>query len=659
MGPSIKKWLSLLGNQREACILLDNGKKSKSFPLRCGRPQGDNISPNTFNFANQILIFKIELDPRIDSIPRLVPVQPINQVPNFFSQESNRETEKNESLADDNTTITMLNYNSLNTVKNILTNFADISGLSCNFDKSCIMPTLPPEDEDERLVNSFGFQMVDSFKLLGVTISRDLDTANETFSKVKIKITNLIRFWERFKLSFPGRITIAKTFLVSQLNYVGCFLPVPAQVLEDIQMLIDGFVKKNCLISRERMHRRPEVGGAGMFELRNFLQAQKCCWLTRAINCPIDNWQFDLIAAVPLNQLELLRPVDIDPNNNPLLYSLAVSYRHFYGEFTKVNGNYREAYIFDNPAFRWGPDFTATFTKDTLGAQFYRTHYNRIRTLTYQACFINENFKSQAQFHLEGLPLSFAAWMQLRTCILHARDLLKKPDPVLDAKCIPIRDFLRRGNGSKKFRTILDMNLNSNISLRETRTVQTYFNLIEVPVPCDTTLRTLISNWNTHNFNNSLREFLFKLRNNQLSLNNRINAFDPNIDPRCTFCRIADNMTRIRESFRHVFFSCPFTTNILNDTLAFFFELVLTQEEFVDFYWSGTLADNDNLQNFFIFFWDMVRFVVYRYKTFRRNPNPTMTGRDIIFQLSTNIPNKMKVYIQREVVLARMAQRLE
>jgi hypothetical protein len=242
MGPNIKKWLSLLGNQREACILLDNGKKSKSFPLRCGRPQGDNISPNTFNFANQILIFKIELDPRIDSIPRLVPVQPINQVPNFFLQESNRETEKNESLADDNTTITMLNYNSLNTVKNILTNFADISGLCCNFDKSCIMPTLPPEDEDERLVNSFGFQMVDSFKLLGVTISRDLNTANETFSKVKLKITNLIRFWERFKLSFPGRITIAKTFLVSQLNYVGCFLPVPAQVLEDIQILIDGFV---------------------------------------------------------------------------------------------------------------------------------------------------------------------------------------------------------------------------------------------------------------------------------------------------------------------------------------------------------------------------------------------------------------------------------
>jgi hypothetical protein len=92
---------------------------------------------------------------------------------------------------------------------------------------------------------------------------------------------------------------------------------VPAQVLEDIQILIDGFVKKNCLISRERMHRTPEFGGAGMFDLRNFLQAQKCCWLTRAINCPIDNWQFDLVATVLQNRLELLRPVDIDPDKNP------------------------------------------------------------------------------------------------------------------------------------------------------------------------------------------------------------------------------------------------------------------------------------------------------------------------------------------------------
>jgi hypothetical protein len=43
---------------------------------------------------------------------------------NFFSQELCRETNKNESLADDNTTITLLEPDSLHKVKEILNDFS-------------------------------------------------------------------------------------------------------------------------------------------------------------------------------------------------------------------------------------------------------------------------------------------------------------------------------------------------------------------------------------------------------------------------------------------------------------------------------------------------------------------------------------------------------
>jgi hypothetical protein len=62
MGPGITRWLTLLGENRTACLLLDDGSYSRSFELGRGRAQGDNISPNTFNFGEQILILKIELD---------------------------------------------------------------------------------------------------------------------------------------------------------------------------------------------------------------------------------------------------------------------------------------------------------------------------------------------------------------------------------------------------------------------------------------------------------------------------------------------------------------------------------------------------------------------------------------------------------------------
>jgi hypothetical protein len=139
-GENIKKWLSLLGNQREACILLDNGNKTNSFSLGCGRPQGDNISPNTFNFAEQILIFRIELDRNIKKIPRAINQPLVLPVHDFFSKESNRETDKNESLADDNTTITLLEETSLLSVRNILNDFGKISGLKCNFDHPATKP---------------------------------------------------------------------------------------------------------------------------------------------------------------------------------------------------------------------------------------------------------------------------------------------------------------------------------------------------------------------------------------------------------------------------------------------------------------------------------------------------------------------------------------
>jgi hypothetical protein len=93
LGPVIRRWLALLGNDRQACISLEGKKSTKYFKLGRGRPQGDNISPNTFNFAVQILIFKIELDPIIKKIPRESPH--INNLQNtFFSKECNRDTEK-------------------------------------------------------------------------------------------------------------------------------------------------------------------------------------------------------------------------------------------------------------------------------------------------------------------------------------------------------------------------------------------------------------------------------------------------------------------------------------------------------------------------------------------------------------------------------------
>ena len=84
MGENFIRMLSTVTEGRNAYILYDDGGSSTSFPLETGAPQGNPPSPVQYNFGEQILLLKIELDPRIASvfnhlfIPRQIPPLAIN-----------------------------------------------------------------------------------------------------------------------------------------------------------------------------------------------------------------------------------------------------------------------------------------------------------------------------------------------------------------------------------------------------------------------------------------------------------------------------------------------------------------------------------------------------------------------------------------------------
>ena len=134
-GVRIKNWLKSIGTGRSACVILGQNLTSEKFNFGKGHAQGDSPSPLLYNFAAQILLFKIELDPQIKSIrPRAFLPGPIRPAP-LFENESNRETEKSDCFADDNTVATMFEIESLRRLKEILLSFRLISGLSTNYKK--------------------------------------------------------------------------------------------------------------------------------------------------------------------------------------------------------------------------------------------------------------------------------------------------------------------------------------------------------------------------------------------------------------------------------------------------------------------------------------------------------------------------------------------
>ena len=124
-GERIKKWLKSIGTGRSACVSLKNGGQTNFFGLEKGHAQGDSPSPLLYNFAVQILLFKIELEKTIKPI-RLIKALPgpiIAKEP--YQNESNRGTDKCDCFADDNTVSTLLDFESLNGLKTILGNLKD------------------------------------------------------------------------------------------------------------------------------------------------------------------------------------------------------------------------------------------------------------------------------------------------------------------------------------------------------------------------------------------------------------------------------------------------------------------------------------------------------------------------------------------------------
>jgi hypothetical protein len=222
-GVNFINMMDTLGTGRTASIIYDDGEISEEFNLETGRPQGDGPSPLQYNMGEEIILLKIELDPRVASVfqheifPRFV----MNLVPdprrkgldvdynNHLSQESNRETDKADGFADDNSTATLANYDSLRYLAEICTNFSEFSGLKSNAEKTTLLRigTVRELDEETRRI---GFNLADEVTLLGMVINRDLSALTETFEEVYTKIIRMIEYWTDLSLHWRGEYQFAK-----------------------------------------------------------------------------------------------------------------------------------------------------------------------------------------------------------------------------------------------------------------------------------------------------------------------------------------------------------------------------------------------------------------------------------------------------------------
>ncbi len=233
--------------------------------METGRPQGDGPSPLQYNMGEEILLLKIELDPLVASVFQhaLAPRFAMDLVPDprrrgldadyneHLCQESNRETDKADGFADDNSNAVKAEFESLNRLKTLCHEFSLFSGLQSNVEKTTLLKIGSTDVLSQEILN-LGFNITDEVVLLGMTINRNLDSLSNHFDDVILKITRLIEFWDRFKLSMCGRISVCKTFMISQIGYLGCIITPSGGQTNLLQKLLDDFCTGTSRIARKK-----------------------------------------------------------------------------------------------------------------------------------------------------------------------------------------------------------------------------------------------------------------------------------------------------------------------------------------------------------------------------------------------------------------------
>jgi Reverse transcriptase (RNA-dependent DNA polymerase) len=128
--------IEVFTTNRTARIILADGKLLEEIPLEINSTQGNAPSPLQFNFCEQIFIFKIEFDDGFESVYQLN----MGMAPEIFAKvpELEFETDNVEGFADDTSLLGAATENLIEYVKSSLSDFAKISGLRCNVEKSSI-----------------------------------------------------------------------------------------------------------------------------------------------------------------------------------------------------------------------------------------------------------------------------------------------------------------------------------------------------------------------------------------------------------------------------------------------------------------------------------------------------------------------------------------
>jgi len=191
-------------------------------------------------------------------------------------------------FADDTTFFLDGTRRSFCTCMAVLKQFASMSGLCVNFEKTTAVWLGPYKNSRVRFMPELKLTWNPPFfKSLGVIFPTNISEIVPLNYENKLnEIRKLLSTWSKRNLTPFGKITVIKTLALSKLTHLFTNLPDPSEeFLVELNKLFFSFLwnGKNDRIKRSVMFQSYECGGFKMVDVKCFLSSLKITWLKRVL----------------------------------------------------------------------------------------------------------------------------------------------------------------------------------------------------------------------------------------------------------------------------------------------------------------------------------------------------------------------------------------
>ena len=272
-GEQFINWVKIIYCNTQSTVI-NNGHSSGFFSLERGIRQGCPLSPYLFIISVEIMAHVIRNDESIHGIK-------IDNTEFKISQ-----------LADD-TTIFVLDLQSVSRVLKVINDFEAISGLKLNTEKTIAKCIGSLKHSD--CAGSYNINWTDgNIHTLGITISNDPKVIMEENFLPKLRsIDKVMTIWSTRGLSLKGRVTILKSLIIPKMLYPMSVLPVPTNVVEIMDNMIIDFLwnKRKPKVKRDVIIQSIENGGLAVPHFASMVEANRIMWIKRLTNNSEAKWK--------------------------------------------------------------------------------------------------------------------------------------------------------------------------------------------------------------------------------------------------------------------------------------------------------------------------------------------------------------------------------